>query len=389
MTDVKKYAFFFPVDKDLSLTGGPRTVVNLLTGLQSAGHGVVLLSQRESALTEELRSRGVAAEVVTLPDILDVHDEQAMDYSLPRKAKSLFELLKYNQRIATRCRKHEVDGLWARQIKGILLVGIAARFLEVPLIWDMGYEKPPRGLMRVLHWIGLGLATRIVTQSKRQFPETFGSQIERLVCHKVDHIYPGISEERQAALRAAAKNGAGKPRTVLTIGNIHPRKNQAMAIRALAPLLRSTSNLRLAVVGAVRDQAYYQDLRTLVGDENLSEVVDFLGWRDDIPALLGRSGLLVLSSRREGIPHVVREAMFAEVPVVATRVGGVPESVRHGETGYLVDPHDEEALREHTARLLNDPDLRRTMGENAVTFARDRFSRSAWIEAYSNVIEST
>ena len=389
MTDVKKYAFFFPVDKDLSLTGGPRTVVNLLTGLQSAGYGVVLLSQRESALTEELRSQGTTVEIIGLPNILDTHNEQAKNYSLAQQAEGFVQLLRYNQRIATCCRKHEVDGLWARNVKGVLMVGVAAWRLGVPLIWDMGYEKRSEGLLRLLHWIGLGLATRIVIQSERQFPETFGSQIERLVGHKVDHIYPGINEERQAALRAAARDGVGKPRTVLTIGNIHPRKNQAMAIRALAPLLRSTSNLQLAVVGAVRDQAYYQDLRTLVGDENLSEVVDFLGWRDDIPALLGRSDLLVLSSRREGIPHVVREAMFAKVPVVATRVGGVPESVRHGETGYLVDSHDEEALRKHTARLLHDPDLRRTMGENAVTFARDRFSRSAWIEAYSNVIEST
>ncbi|MFB6286744.1 MAG: glycosyltransferase family 4 protein [Candidatus Bipolaricaulia bacterium] len=386
---MKKYAFFFPVDRDLSLTGGPRTVVNLLTGLQSAGHDVVLLSQRESALTEELRSRGVPVEVVTLPDILDVHDEQAIGYSLPRKAKSLFELLKYNQRVATYCRKHEVDGLWARQIKGILLVGVAAQFLGVPLIWDIGYEKPPSGLMRVLHWIGLGLATRIVTQSKRQFPETFGAQIERLVGYKVDHIYPGISEERQAALRTAARDGAGRSRTVLTIGNIHPRKNQAMTIRALASLLRSTPNLQLAIVGAVRDRDYYDDLLALVDDENLSEAVDFLGWRDDVPALLGRCDLLVLSSLREGIPHVIREAMFAEVPAVATRVGGVPESVQHGETGYLVDPHDPEDLRERVEQLLDDPNLRDEMGENAFELAKERFSKSAWIEAYASVLETT
>jgi glycosyltransferase involved in cell wall biosynthesis len=385
---VKKYAFFFPVDKDLSLTGGPRTVINLLTGLQSVGHETVLLSQRESALTEELRKQGVEVEIVELPDLLDVHDEKALTYSIFQKVRSLVQLIKYNRRIAARCRKHEIDGLWGRNIKGVLFIGIAAHFLRVPLIWDIGYEKPGRGLMQMLHWLGFVLATCVVTQSERQFPETFGPRFEQFFGHKVKCIYPGIDTDRQAALQDSGEYEDGECRTVLSIGNIHPRKNQEMTIQALAPLLHSIPDLRLDFAGAVRDEDYYERLRTLVKDKNIEESVCFLGWRDDIPVLLGRSDLLVLSSLREGIPHVVREAMFAQVPVVATRIGGVPESVRHGETGYLVDADDQSSFREHVEDLIRDSEKRKKMGQNALQFGQERFSHSAWIETYSDFLEA-
>lgn len=385
---MKKYAFFFPVDKDLSLTGGPRTVINLLTGLQSVGHETVLLSQRESALTEELRKQGVEVEVVELPDLLDVHNEKALEYSVFQKVRSFFQLIEYNRRIAVRCKQHGIDGLWGRNIKGILFVGIAAQFLRVPLIWDMGYEKPAKGMMKVLHWIGFALTTQVITQSERQFPETFGSRVERFFDHKVEYVYPGIDPDRKTALQTTAENDSGECRTVLTIGNIHPRKNQEMTIQALAPLLHLIPDLRLDLAGAVRDEDYYEGLRALVKDKNVEESVRFLGWRDDIPELLVKSDLLVLSSLREGVPHVVREATFAQVPVVATRVGGVPESVRHGETGYLVDVNDRSSFREYVEELIRDSERRRRMGENALQFGQERFSNSAWIEAYSNVLET-
>jgi glycosyltransferase involved in cell wall biosynthesis len=321
--------------------------------------------------------------------VLNVFDEGIFEYSWTQKFKALAAVLAYNQKLMQLVEEHGSRRIWTRNLKGVLMSGWAASRLGVPLIWDMGYEKSLRGVKQLLHWIGFGLVTDIITQSERQFSETFGAWAERLVGYKVSHIYPGIDTERQSLLQDAAEKHTGEKRTVLTIGNIHPRKNQAMTIRAMAPLLRSKPDLRLVIAGAVRDKEYRDELRVLVDERNVTESVHFLGWRDDIPTLLGQSDLLILSSRREGIPHVVREAMFAQVPVVATRVGGVPESVRHGETGYLVEPDDCDNLRKRAQELLEDSNLRGKMGMNAAEFARRRFSNSAWIEAYANVLEAT
>lgn len=386
---MKSLLCLFIIDKDPSLTGAPRTVLNLLTGLHKRGFQPVLVTQRESPLTERLRERGISVEILSLPPILDVFDEGVFEYSWAQKFKVIKAVFEYNRKIRQLAEEHGIKRVWARNIKGVLMVGIAASRLGAPLFWDMGYEKDLSGVKRVIHWVGFSLATSIITQSERQFPETFGSWAEELVGHKVRHIYPGIDTERRSMLQAASEKQPGEKRTVLSIGNIHPRKNQAMTIRALAPLLRCVDDIRLLIAGAVRDKEYRDELRSLVKKRNVTGSVHFLGWRDDIPNLLGQSDLFVLSSQREGIPHVVREAMFARVPVVATRVGGVPESVRHGKTGYLVEPNDCDGLRKHARKLLQDPALRREMGKNAAEFARDRFSNSAWIEAYVNVLEAT
>jgi glycosyltransferase involved in cell wall biosynthesis len=94
----------------------------------------------------------------------------------------------------------------------------------------------------------------------------------------------------------------------------------------------------------------------------LSERVELLGARADIPELLARSDVFVLSSRSEGFPVSILEAMAAGLPVVATDVGGVAEAVEDGETGFLVPAADSEALAGALERLVSDADLRRRLG---------------------------
>jgi glycosyltransferase involved in cell wall biosynthesis len=91
--------------------------------------------------------------------------------------------------------------------------------------------------------------------------------------------------------------------------------------------------------------------------------VTLMGQREDIPELLKVSDLFVLSSRSEGLPYTIIEAMLAGLPVVATAVGGVPELVEDGRTGFLVPPGDHGALAEAIQRLLDDSSLRVSMGE--------------------------
>jgi glycosyltransferase involved in cell wall biosynthesis len=91
-------------------------------------------------------------------------------------------------------------------------------------------------------------------------------------------------------------------------------------------------------------------------------LVHFLGYRDDVPELLAQTDILVLTSIMEGIPRAVLEAMAMGVPVVATRVTGTAEVVRHGQTGYTVELGDAEGLAARLADLLRNPQLRAEMG---------------------------
>jgi glycosyltransferase involved in cell wall biosynthesis len=103
-------------------------------------------------------------------------------------------------------------------------------------------------------------------------------------------------------------------------------------------------------------------------------VIDWLGQRDDVPALLAASHLVVLPSYREGLPKALLEALAAGRPVVATDVPGCREVVIPDENGLLVPPRDPDALADAMARLIRDPELRRRYGEAGRRLAEREFS---------------
>jgi glycosyltransferase involved in cell wall biosynthesis len=96
---------------------------------------------------------------------------------------------------------------------------------------------------------------------------------------------------------------------------------------------------------------------------NLGEKLILAGWRRDIPAILAASQVVILTSRWEGLPVTLLEAMASRKPIVATAVGGIPEIVRDGENGFLSPAGDVEAIARSIRRLLENPDLAAAMGE--------------------------
>jgi glycosyltransferase involved in cell wall biosynthesis len=115
--------------------------------------------------------------------------------------------------------------------------------------------------------------------------------------------------------------------------------------------------------------------------------VRLAGERSDVPELLAESDVFVLSSRSEGLPVSVLEAMAAELPVVATDVGGLAELVVDGETGILVPPGDEAALTEALGRVVEDRELRRRLGAAGRARAESSFDLSEFRRAHLELYE--
>jgi glycosyltransferase involved in cell wall biosynthesis len=173
--------------------------------------------------------------------------------------------------------------------------------------------------------------------------------------------------------------------TVLVhVGRFAPPKNHALLIEAFAQV-RSDAPLYLLLVGggelenAVREQ---------VAALGLQERVRFLGVRADVADILRASDVFVLSSRVEGNPMSVMEAMAAGLPVVSTAVGGVPELVREGVTGLLVPSEDAGALAQAMQALVDDPVRRQAMGAAARQHAVAHFDIRHTVRMYEELYES-
>jgi glycosyltransferase involved in cell wall biosynthesis len=190
----------------------------------------------------------------------------------------------------------------------------------------------------------------------------------------------GPDPARGARLREAL--GATGAFVVGTVGRAAPEKNQALLIRAMAPLLGPTT--RLVIAG---DGPSLPALRELAIALGVAGFVHLLGNRTDVPDVLRALDVFVLSSTTEGLPLVIPEAMATGLPVVATRVGGVPNVIDDGRTGFLVPSEDVEALRSRLAALRDDPAARRALGATARATALERFSSERMHRDYLAVYE--
>jgi glycosyltransferase involved in cell wall biosynthesis len=183
-----------------------------------------------------------------------------------------------------------------------------------------------------------------------------------------DRYHPASPEERAAARRLLGLDEAGV--VLMAVGSLKPVKGIDVLIRAAGPVLSSRADSRLALVGEGPDRAA---LQALARERGVGGRVVFAGLRDDVDVLLRAADALVLPSRSESLPTVVIEAMATGLPVVATRVGGVPELVEPERSALVVPPDDEGALRTALERVVESAPLRRALGARGREVAETRF----------------
>lgn len=169
------------------------------------------------------------------------------------------------------------------------------------------------------------------------------------------HYLPNFVDAARAP--PAARGGletAADTFVILALGRLHANKAFDVLLRALADLPRSV----VWLAGAGPEEAA---LRKLARELGVAERVRFLGWRDDVPALLAASDLLVCPSRHEPLGNVVIEAWAQDRPVVAAASAGPASLIREGENGLLVPVENAKALSAAIRRCMNDPELRRRL----------------------------
>lgn len=173
--------------------------------------------------------------------------------------------------------------------------------------------------------------------------------------------------------------GRDSPRTqvITCIGHLSDLKGQQYLIESLAMLKNHRSDWVCWLVG---DGPKRTELKQLSQGLGLTEHVLFLGTRDDIPSLLSRSDIFVLPSLTENCPYSVLEAQVAGTPVIASDVGGIPEIVEHGVTGFLVPPANPDALYRMLQRVLADDSLSRTVKQNCEQLCREKWSMQTLVQ---------
>ena len=183
------------------------------------------------------------------------------------------------------------------------------------------------------------------------------------------HTQP-VHDPPDAALSQAENNRTPK---ISSIGRVVLAKGYDVLIDAAAMVVKAYPRARFSVFGPFSDKLLYKQLLRRADRLNLAANLHFEGHTDLVKDELHATDLLVVSSREEGFPRVVLEAMSAGKPVVSTRCGGPEDSIVDGETGYLVQPNNPRALADAILKVLKDPEHARQMGLKGQERVRQHF----------------
>jgi glycosyltransferase involved in cell wall biosynthesis len=165
------------------------------------------------------------------------------------------------------------------------------------------------------------------------------------------------------------------------VGSFEPRKGQTVLLEAVSRLVAGPlPHLHLLLVGDGPDEDM---LKARVKELGLEKRVHFFPFTGQPEYVFERIDITVLPSLyKEGLPNVLLESMAMKVPVVASNLGGVPEAILEGETGYLVEPGDSEQLSQAIHRLWSDPTAYRRMSEGARRLVEERFDKERQFKCF-------
>jgi glycosyltransferase involved in cell wall biosynthesis len=202
-------------------------------------------------------------------------------------------------------------------------------------------------------------------------------------------VYSGIDLtklDRDADLNLV-KSQIGIPekwQTIVSVGRLDRQKSPGFLIDSFAHVLQHHPDTLLLLVG---DGELRQELEDQVSRLDITNKVRFLGSREDVPEILKIADIFALSSLWEGLGRAMTEAMLVGKPVVVPAIYGIPEIVHHHETGLLFEAKNVEQLADNLVYLLDHPDERDRLGQNAKNLTRKLFDGDAMVRQIEGVYE--
>ena len=332
------------------IAGAERSTVSLCRGLSARGHGVSLLVKYSHELLETARAEGVDA--------------------LSMRFAGKLNLMAVG-RLARWFRRNQVD-IVATQLSTASLWGtLAARYIGVPSVATV------RALNSKTCYV---YADRIITVSQAVKDHLVEQGVE---ASKIRVVYNGVDLSKfvPPADQSLAKRAVDLPSDALVVGvvaHLTAKKGHKWFLDAVAPLFQTFPDLKVLLLGEGEERAH---LSRQIAELKLENRVVFAGFHADVVPWMSAMDVLVLPPiNKEGFGRVLVEAGAMGVPVVGTDVGGIGEVIVPGETGFVVAPCDAGALQTALSALLDDAQLRQTMGAKGRQRALDEFSQERMVE---------
>jgi glycosyltransferase involved in cell wall biosynthesis len=355
------------LSESTGLGGAEVMLIQLSSELKSRGHHVTLICPERSDrwLIGEAERRGVPVVMLQASWSFD-----------PRGPLNIAKAL----------RMHRIEILHAHMFASAVLGSAAAAFVHIPTVITLhtGAEQTGTLRRRLALQIALRLsaATTVVSDKMRtDLIEALGAVARRSIT-----IPNGVPIQNGVRDSVRAELAVGPHEVVvLAVGSCCARKNQALLVDALAMLPREIP-WRLMIAGREDDGS--AAIRTSVNRHRVEDRVSLVGVREDVANLLAAADIFAMPSTWEGMPLALAEAMMAGLPAIASNVGGMPEMIEHGRSGFIAPELNAASFSNILHALLTQQELRSTVGQEAARTASRRFSVGNMADRYEALYQS-
>jgi glycosyltransferase involved in cell wall biosynthesis len=348
--------------------GAENMLVNLCRALERRECKIIVGVFRNQGdphpeVAERLRSEGLAVD--------EIPCSGRLDWSAVRR---IFRLI----------RSRQIDVVHSHGYKGDVYAYLATWCTSVPLVatahnWTGKTEVPP--IYNTVDRLVLRRFSCVVAVSQGVAQILRESGIRRFRLFRIPN---GIDVAPFELARQTLETDAQETRSLVVgmVGRLVKEKGCEYFLRAAADVLPRFPGARFILVGDGPERASLEQLAREL-KLRIGQNIEFWGHRDDMPSVYACLDICVLPSFAEGMPMTVLEAMAGGKPVIATRVGEIPQLVNPGVDGLLVSPGDVDELSAAIIRLMGDTNLRRRMGANGQQKARKSFSADGMARSYS------
>ena len=352
-----------------SETGGAESVlIRLVEGLDKNRYRSMVCLLSDGWLKDELEKRRIETVVIPQPHSFDV-----------RWLFRAYRLLK----------DHRIHVMHSHEFATNVYASFLSWITGVPVVATAHGKNyyGDRWRRRAAYRFAARHSTMVAVSNdlKRFLTESIGIPPGDIcVVHNGIDLHQYSANEANSAMRAELGVGSDQ-RVIGTVGNLFAVKGHTYLLKACKAVASSYPNILVLIAGE-GDQL--GRLQKEAADLGIAANVRFLGFRDDVPALLHAMDIFVLPSLSEGLPLSILEALALGKPVVATNVGGIPEVVQNGLTGFLVPPRSPEALAEKILLLLRHPVTASDLGRAGRSRVEDAFSIKKMIQEYQCLYEN-
>ncbi|MFT3859575.1 MAG: glycosyltransferase [Aquabacterium sp.] len=346
-----------------AIVGGMETyVMRLIQRLPPDQFGITVMFPWENEMADQLRDMGADVYVTPMPE--------NPPWSGIQMTTSLIKA-------------HNIDVVHAHLPNAHLLGGLAGKLAGKPVLSTIHGRQLATMDLEIHRTAG----THLAAVCRQTYFHALGLGVHPSQLHfipnGVDTQIFTPRRERHGRLRQAL--GIPPDATLIAqVGRLSPEKGPDVFLRAALSIKQAAPQAHFVLIG---DGPLHDDMRRLISKFELQGVAHMSGLIHDMTDVYAELDVSVSASRSEAMPLAMMEAMASGLPVVATRVGGVPDLIQHGKTGWLVGDGDFEAIARHVVELIDKPTERAAMGERARARVMSHFALEHSVQTTAQLLQ--